>query len=68
MSTFIQGIVALTIDGVTSFLQLLDVQNAHKNTCFSLKKTCGKFLQFVQDGGILKDYEGLVHVFNFFVC
>ena len=30
----------LTIDGVTSFLQLLDVQNVHKNTRYSLNKSC----------------------------
>ena len=37
------GIVTLTIDGVTSFLQLLDVQNIRKNMRFSLNKNCGKF-------------------------
>ena len=36
-------IVALTIDGVTSFLQLLDVQKIRKNMRFSLNKGCGKF-------------------------
>ena len=37
------GIVTLTIDGITSFLQLLDVQNVSKNKRFSLNKGCGKF-------------------------
>ena len=36
-------IVTLTIDGVTSFSQLLDVKNVGKNKRFSLKKSCGKF-------------------------
>ena len=31
------------VDGVTSFLQLLDFQNVCKNTHFSLNKSCGKF-------------------------
>ena len=42
-SSITYGIVTLTIDGVTSFLQLLAVQNVHKNMHFSLKKSCGKF-------------------------
>ena len=59
------GIVTLKIDGVTSFLQLLDVQNVRKNTRFSLNKSCGKFLQSVQDGGIVINYEGFVHILIF---
>ena len=54
----------LTIDGVTSFLQLFDVQNVRTNTSFSLNKSCGKFWQYVQDGEIVIDYEGFVHIFN----
>ena len=54
---YIIGIVTLTIDGVLSFLQPLDAQNVRKNTCFILNKSCGKFWQFVQDGGIVIDYE-----------
>ena len=46
---FHDGIVTLTIDGVTSFLQRLDVQNVRKNTRFSLKQ----------------EYEGFVHIFIF---
>ena len=38
-SSISYGIVTLTIDGVTSFLQLPDVQNVRKNTRFSLNKT-----------------------------
>ena len=67
-SSITYGIVTLTIDGVTLFLQLLDLQNVHKNMCFSLNKSCGKFLQSIQDDGILIDYEGFVHIFNLFVC
>ena len=33
----------LTIDGVTLFLQVLDVQNVRKNTRYSLNKSCEKF-------------------------
>ena len=59
MTSFISnGIVKLTIDGIMSFLQLLDVQNMR----FSLKKGCRKFSQSVQDSGIAIDYEG----FRFF--
>ena len=42
-SSLSYGIVTLTIDGVTSFLHLLDVQNVRKNTRFSLNKSCLKF-------------------------
>ena len=59
------GIVTLKIDGVTSFLQLLDVQNVRKSTRFSLNKSCGKFLQSIQDGGIVINYEGFVHILIF---
>ena len=36
------SLVELAIDGVTSFLQLMVVQNVRKNTRFSLNKSCGK--------------------------
>ena len=39
---FTNGIVTLAVDGITSFLQLLDVQNIRNNTRFSLNKSCGK--------------------------
>ena len=39
----IYHIVMLAIDGITSFLQLLDAQNVCNNSCFSLNKNCGKF-------------------------
>ena len=67
-SSISYDIVTLTIDGVMSFLQLLDVQNIRKNTRFSLNKNCGKFCQSVQDGGLVIDYERFVHIFNLFVC
>ena len=67
MSSIIYGIVMLTVDGVMSFLQLLDVQNVRKNISFSLNKSRRKFYKPVQDGGIVIDYEGFVHIFNLFV-
>ena len=65
---FTYGIATLTIDGVTSLLQLLDVKNIRKHTRFSLNKSCGELRQSVQDGGIVLDYEGFVHIINLFVC
>ena len=42
MTSFItKGIVTLTIDGVTSFIQLLDVQNIRKNMRFSPNMVAG---------------------------
>ena len=38
---FTYGIVTLTIDGLTSFLQLLNIQNIRKNTRFSLNTIAG---------------------------
>ena len=60
------GIVTLTIDGVMSFSQLLDIKNVGKNMCFSLNKSCGKFRQSIQDGRIVIDFEGFVRIFNIF--
>ena len=40
-SSITYGIVTLTIDGITSFLQLLDVQNVHKYTSYRLNKVAG---------------------------
>ena len=37
------GIVTLTIDGVTSFSQLLDVKIVRNDTRFSLNKSYSKF-------------------------
>ena len=37
-----------------------------KKTRYRLDKSCGKFKQSVQDGGIFIDYEGFVHIFNLF--
>ena len=62
------GIVTLTIDGVTSFLQLLDVHYVRKSTRFNLNKNIGIFWQSVQDGVIGIVYAGFVHIFNLFVC
>ena len=66
-SSITYGMVTLTIDGVTSFSQLLDIQHVCKNTHFSLNKSCGKFYESVQDGRIVKDYEGLFIFLIFFV-
>ena len=60
-SSITYGIITLTKDGVTLSLQLLGVQNERTNTRFSLNK-------FVQDGAIVIDYEGFVHISNLFVC
>ena len=58
------GIVTMTIDEVTSFLQLLDVQIVHKNTRFSPNKSDRKFKQSVQDGGIVIDSKIFVNILN----
>ena len=68
MSSITYSLIILTIGGVTLFSQLMDVQNVHKNMRFSPNKRGGKFLCSVQDGGIVIDSEGLVHIFNLFVC
>ena len=58
----------MTIDGVTSFLQLLDIQNVHKNMCFSLGKSCGKFCQSAEDGEIVIDNDVPSFIFFIFLC
>ena len=60
------SLTILTIDVVTSFLQLMDVQNIRKNMCFSPNKSYKKY-HTVQDGKIVIDSEGFVHVLNRFV-
>ena len=67
-SSISYGTVTFTIDGVMSVLQLLDVQMIRKNMRFSLNKSFRKFLQSVQDGRIVIDCEGFVHICNRFVC
>ena len=62
MASFITyGIVTLTIDGVTSFPQLLDV----KKYAFQSRQ---ELREILTDGGIVIDYEGFVLIFNLFVC
>ena len=51
-SSIMYSLLTLTTDGVTSFLQLMEIQNVCENTHFSL-----------QDGGI----EGFVHIFLYFL-
>ena len=63
-SSMTYGIVTVTLDGVRSFLQLLNAQNVPKNTRFSLNKSCGKFKQSVQDGGIVIEFKRFVYIFN----
>ena len=64
-SSIAYSIATLTIDGIRSFLQLLDVQNVHKKTSFSLNNIWVG--NSVQDGRFAIDYEGLIHIFNLFM-
>ena len=48
-SSITYSLVKLTIDGTTSFLQLMEVQNVRKNTRFSPNKNYGKFLHYVHN-------------------
>ena len=66
-SSITYGNVTLTIEGVTSFLQLLDVQNVRRNKCFSLNKSCEKFWQSVQMVESLYTKEDLF-IFLIFLC
>ena len=62
-SSITYGIVTLTIDGVTSFLQLLDVQNVRKIRVSVQTKVAGI------SNRLFKMAESLfVHFFNRFVC
>ena len=54
----------MTIDGVTSFLQLMDVQNVLKNKQLSPNKSYGEFYLSAQDGGIVIESDGFVHISN----
>ena len=40
-SSITYNLVMLTLDGITSFLQLMDVQSVRKDMCFSSKKNYG---------------------------
>ena len=62
MSSIAYSLVTLTIDDITSFLQLMDIQNISKT------KVTGNSKYSVQDGGIVIDPEGFVHILNLFVC
>ena len=59
----------LTVDGKTSFLQLMDVQNVHKmiklNVSVQTRVTGNALFKMV---GIILNTEGFVHTFNLFVC
>ena len=57
-----------TLDGVTSFLLLRNVQNKCKIARYSLNKPSGKLKRSVQDGEILAKFEGIFHFFDHFVC
>ena len=60
-SSITYRIVMLTIDGVTSLLQLIDVQNVHKSTHFSLNKRCGN------SGSLLKMAESFIFLIFLYV-
>ena len=62
-SSIIHSLVTLTIDGVTSFLQLTDVQNVRNNTRFRPNKSYGRCKHSVQNGGFVIDSEAFVHIF-----
>ena len=65
-SSITYSLVTLTIVGVTSFSQLMNIQNVRNYTLYSINKSYGKVLQSVQDGGIAMDTEGFVNIFNLF--
>ena len=68
-SSIIYSLLTLTIDGATSFLQLLDVRNVRKNTRFCTNKSYKKFKHSVQNGRIVIDSDGFDNISNlFFVC
>ena len=55
----------MPIYDVTSFLQLMDIQNIRENTRFSSNK---KSKRSVQEGRIIIDSEIFVHISNLFMC
>ena len=66
MTLFITySLVPLALDGVTSFLQLLVVQNVRKNMHFGPTKVAGN-PSTVQDGRIVINSEGFIHIFDLF--
>ena len=67
-SSIVYRIVTLTIDGATTFLQLLDYQNERKNTRFSLDTRVAGNSDSLFKIAVVIDYEGLVHIFYLFVC
>ena len=67
MSSITYSLVTLTINGVTSFLQLMDVENVRFNTHFSPNKSYMKFKHSVKDGGNVINSEVFIHMLIFFV-
>ena len=63
-SSITYGIFTLTIDGVTSFLQLIDVQNVRKNTHFSLNKSSDSLLKMAESLSTMND----LFIFLIFLC
>ena len=63
-SSITYGIFTLTIDGVTSFLQLIDVQNVRKNTHFSLNKSSDSMLKMAESLSTMND----LFIFLIFLC
>ena len=64
-SLIMYNLVTLTIDGVTSFLQLIDVQKV--KYVFQSKKELQDFQRSIKDSGIIIDSEEFVHIFNLFM-
>ena len=67
MSSITYGIVTFSIDGVTSFLQLLDVQNVHKILVSVLRRVAGNSDSLFKMAESIY-YEGFVRIFKFCVC
>ena len=60
-------LVTLTIDGVTSFLQLMDVQKYVKIRISVQIRVTGNSQNFFQDCRIIVDSELFVHILNLFL-
>ena len=57
-----------TLDGVTSFTLLRNVQNTCKSARYSLNKPNLKHYRSVQVGGISAKSEVIFHIYDLFAC